>query len=66
MTVRRRFKQTTSLQDRLSAWVKTLRAEADQLPPSEEKAELLKKIHQADAAAKMEAWANSRELQPPK
>jgi hypothetical protein len=66
MTTRRRFKQTSSLQARLSAWVKSLRAEADKLQPSEEKDELLMKIHQADAAATMEAWANSRGLQPPK
>jgi hypothetical protein len=66
MTSRRRFKQTSSLQDRLSSWVRSLRAEADKLPPSEEKDELLKKIRQADAAAYMESWANSRGLQPPK
>jgi hypothetical protein len=66
MTKRRRFKQTLSLQDRLSAWVKGLEGEAEELPPGEKKAELLKKIRQADAAANMEAWANSSGLQPPK
>ena len=65
MIERRRFKQTLSLQERLSTWVKGLQAEADKLPPSE-KAELLQKMRQADAAANMEAWANSPGLQPPK
>jgi len=65
MIERRRFKQTLSLQERLSAWVKGLQAEADKLP-SEKKVELLQKMRQADAAANMEAWANSPGLQPPK
>ncbi len=66
MIERRRFKQTLSLQERLSAWVKGLQAEADKLPPTEKKAELLRKMRQADAAANMEAWANLPGLQPPK
>ena len=66
MTERRRFKQTLSLQERLSAWVKGLQAESDKLPSTEKKAELLQKMRQADAAANMEAWANSPGLQPPK
>ena len=66
MIERRRFKQTLSLQERLSTWDKGLQAEAVKLPPSEKKAELLQKMRQADAAANMEAWANSPGLQPPK
>lgn len=65
MTKRRRFKQTLSLQERLSAWINCLQAEANKHPPSE-KDELLQKMRQADAAANMEAWANSPGLQSPK
>ena len=66
MTKRRQFKQTLSLQERLSAWINCLQAEANKLPPSEKKDELLQKMRQADAAANMEAWANSPGLQSPK
>ncbi len=66
MTERRRFKQTLSLQERLSAWVKGLQAESNELASTEKKAELLQKMRQADAAANMEAWANSPGLQSPK
>jgi hypothetical protein len=36
------------------------------LPDSAERYEHLKKIRQAEAAANIEAWANSPKLQPPK
>jgi hypothetical protein len=65
MQKRRRFKQTTSLQDRLSEFVNTERAKAESVPESDQY-ELQKKIRQAETAANIQAWVNSSELQPPK
>jgi hypothetical protein len=66
MATRRRFKQTTSLQDRLSGFAEGERAKAESMPDSAERYEHLKKIRQAKTAANIEAWANSPGLQPPK
>jgi hypothetical protein len=63
---RRRFKQNISLQDRLAAWAKSVRQQADQLPPGPQRDELIKKARQADTAAHLDDWANSPGLQPPK
>jgi hypothetical protein len=65
MNERRRFKQNISLQDRLSAWAKTVRNQAAQLPPGPEREALLKKASQADTASQLDQWANSTGLQPP-
>jgi hypothetical protein len=62
---RRRFKQETSLQDRIVEWAVALRKQAD-VRPGAERDELLKKLRQAETAMHMEDWANSRGLQPPK
>ncbi len=62
---RRRFKQTTSLQERLIAFAKEAREQASNLPAGSEKLDLLKKARQADTAARLDAWINSRGLQPP-
>jgi hypothetical protein len=66
MKTRRRFKQTTSLQDRLSEFVDGEHAKAENMPECNERYELLKKVRQAETAANIEKWANSPELQPPK
>jgi hypothetical protein len=66
MQHRRRFKQTLSLQDRLTAWAKGVRDQAAVLPPGSEREALLKKARQADTAAHLEDWANSPGLQAPK
>lgn len=66
MQMRRRFKQTVSLHNRLSEFVADTRAKADSVPDGPARNELLKKIQQAEAAANIEAWANSPGLQPPK
>jgi hypothetical protein len=66
MQTRRRFKQITSLQDRLSEFIADARSEADAAPDGADEYELRKKIRQAETAANIEAWANSSELQPPK
>jgi hypothetical protein len=66
MQMRRRFKQTVSLHNRLSEFVADTRAKADSVPDGPERNQLLKKIRQAEAAANIEPWANSPRLQPPK
>ncbi len=65
MQKRRRFKQQLTLQDRLTAWAKEVRGEAEKLPPGPEKDALLKKARQADVASHVDDWAHSPGLQPP-
>lgn len=50
--------------DRLAAWAHEVREQAANLPPGSERAALLKKAEQADAACRLNDWANSPELQP--
>jgi hypothetical protein len=65
MIRRRRFKQTTSLRERLTTWANEVCEKADKLAPGREKEDLLRKARQADTASHLEDWANSRGLQPP-
>ena len=65
MQKRRRFKQTASFQDRLSAFVNGEHAKAESMPDSMDKYELLKKLKQAETAANVDAWARAG-LQPRK
>jgi hypothetical protein len=62
----RRFKQTASLQDRLQAFARDVRAKAETLPSGAERDDLLKKARQADTASHLNAWAYSSGLQAPK
>lgn len=62
---RRRFKQTTSLGERLATFSKEARKKAGQLAPGQERHELLMKAHQADTAAHLDDWLNSPGLQSP-
>jgi hypothetical protein len=66
MQHRRRFKQTTSLKDRLASFANEVREKARQLRPGPEQDALLKKARQADTASDLDEWANSPGLQPPK
>jgi hypothetical protein len=66
MTLRRRFKHTASLTDRLALFSNEAREKASRLSPGPERDALMKKIDQADVAADLERWANSLEVQPPK
>jgi len=61
-----RFKQTTSLKERLATWADGIRRQANDLPPGRERDQLLTKASQADTASRLEDWANSPALQPPK
>ncbi len=57
MKKRRRFKQTTSLQERLAAFAQDVRAEASGLPPSRKRDELLERARRAETAAGFDEWA---------
>jgi hypothetical protein len=65
MQMRRRFKQTISLQDRLTAFAKEAREKAAHLAPGIERDGLLKKARRADTAAHLDEWANSPGLASP-
>jgi hypothetical protein len=65
MQQRQRFKQTKSLQDRLSKFIADARAKVMSMPASKDRDALLKTISQAETAANIEGWANSAGLQPP-
>jgi hypothetical protein len=65
MKQRGHLKQDITLQDRIVAWVKEVRAQAAELPPGPDRDELLKKVRQAETAMHLEDWANSPGLQPP-
>jgi hypothetical protein len=66
MSTRRRFKQESTLQDRLTCFAREARQKASLLPPGAEQDALLDKARQADAALRLDSWANSVGLQPPK
>ena len=57
---------SVSHKDHPTLFAKENRDKAVQLPPGPEKDALLKKARQADTASKIDEWANSRGLQPPK
>jgi len=61
MIERRRFKQTKSLKERLSAFAEEARGKA-KLAVGAERDELLKKARRADTAAHIDDWVNSPEL----
>lgn len=56
-----RFKQTTSLEERLAKFSETLRDQAKAAPDGSEQAELSRKIWQTDAARRLNALLNSEE-----
>ena len=60
------YKQTISLRERVELWAETVRNRAAVLPPGNQKEALLKKVRAAEAASCLDAWINSRGLQPPK
>jgi hypothetical protein len=62
---RRRFKQTRSLEERLSEEAKRLRAEAKLLPPGAARDEMIRKARHAETASHMNEWLTSPGLRPP-
>ena len=63
--LRRRFKQTLSLEERLSEEAKRLREEARVLPPGTVREALLRKARQCETGSHMSEWLRSPELRPP-
>jgi hypothetical protein len=66
MSIRRRFKQVTSLKDRLILEAENLRRQANEMPPGVRRDELLRKARQAEIAAHVDDWLSSPGLQAPK
>jgi hypothetical protein len=66
MLKRRRYIQTTSLKERLSAWAADVRAQAEQAKSDRERNDLLRRARQADTASHLDEWINSSGLQAPK
>ena len=62
---RRRFKQTSTLAERLMQEARRLRERARLLPPGAEQIQLLRKIRQAEAALRIDAWLASPANLPP-
>lgn len=56
---RRRFKQTSSLKDRLEAWARAMRDEAASMRPGPERDALLQKAGQAESAVRIDAWISA-------
>jgi hypothetical protein len=65
MQQRRRFKQTRSLEERLSEEAERLKEEAKKLPPGADREILLRKARQADIGAHLSEWLTSPGLRPP-
>jgi hypothetical protein len=65
MLQRRPFNQSTPLEGRLEEEAANLRRQADGMPPSIRREELLRKARQAETAAQVNAWLRSPGSQPP-
>jgi hypothetical protein len=58
-------KRRVSLRERIELWAEKVRNQAALLPPGRQQEALLKKVRTAEAASHLEAWLNSRGLEPP-
>ena len=65
MSIRRRFKQLLSLNERLEQEAARLRAEAEKFPPGPEREKYLRKARQAETATHVDAWLSSPGLHSP-
>ena len=65
MQRRRRFKQTVSLEERLSQEAERHRKEAKSLPPGPQREDALRKARQAETGSHMSEWLRSPGLRPP-
>ena len=66
MPERRRFTQTTSLEESLAEEAKRLRKQAQGTPPGIERERLVRRARQTETASRMTEWLTSRGLQAPK
>jgi hypothetical protein len=64
--LRRRFKQTKSLEERLAEEAKRLGEEAKLLPPGAVREALLRRARQAETGSHMSEWLSPPGLRPPK
>ena len=62
---RRRFKQTTTLAQRLAQEAGRLRERARNLPPGTEQTSLWRKVRQAETALRIDAWLAAPSDHPP-
>ncbi len=62
---RRRFKQTTTLAERLTAQAGRLRTQARSLPPGSEQTELWHKVRQTETALRVDQWLACTETPAP-
>jgi hypothetical protein len=62
---RRRFKQTTTLAQRLTQEASRLRERAKSLSPGPEQAQLWRKVRQAETALRIDAWLALPQDAPP-
>jgi len=65
MTMRRRFKQTDPLEQRLAEEAIRLREQAELLPPGAVREQALRRARQCETGAHMSEWLRSAELRPP-
>jgi hypothetical protein len=65
MAERRRFKHTSTLEERLNEDTEQLREQAKLLPPGAALDHVLRKIRQNETAAHMTEWLNSPGLKTP-
>jgi hypothetical protein len=63
---RRRFKQTSPLDQRLTEQAERFRKEARGTPPGIERERLLRQARQCETAAHIQEWFSSPDLQPPR
>jgi hypothetical protein len=63
---RRRFTQSESLEKRLADEAKSLREEAELLPPGRVRDEVLRKARQAETGSQLSEWLRSPGLQSPR
>jgi predicted trehalose synthase len=62
---RRRFTQTTTLEERLTEETKRLRKQAQGTPPGIERERLIRRARQAETASHLSEWLNSPGLRAP-
>ena len=65
MQKRRRFRQSTTLEQRLSGRARNLRDEAQRLPPRAERENLLRKARQLDTVSNMTELLTAAHALPP-
>jgi hypothetical protein len=65
MQMRRRFKQTTTLTERLADEATRLREEARTLAPGRRREMLLRRARQDETAIRIDAWLHSPGLRAP-